>query len=139
MKISIKETREYDARWLKVKAKVRYWEDATVNGAPDTEEGAQIPCKDGDYWCPKINIDTGTIVNWKEGVTASIHYKVCDEGTYDITDHDGYIITRKNGHVPRIMSPEENGFGDYIIMEVLPNGFIKNWEINWSGFDVVLD
>lgn len=137
MNIFVKKSTEMKAELLKVSAGVRYWEDATVNGQEDTE-GTLIPFKNGDYWEPVINIDSGLIEGWPEGTTASIHYKVCDDGIYAITDKNGLVATKKDGYVPDCLSPEEDGFGDYIIMEVDEKGQIKGWEPDFSDFpDIV--
>lgn len=133
MKVKISTKKEADAVYLKVQAGVRYWEDASVNGEED-EEGDLIPCRDGDYWCPVINIDTGFIKNWPIGVTADIHYKVCDDGNYTIVDKDYITIAEKDGYVPDTMCPEDEGYGDYIIMKVDGNGQIENWKFNINDF-----
>lgn len=102
---------------MQVSAGVRYWEDATVNGEEDTE-GCLIPCRNGDYWEPKIDINTGQILNWTQGTSADIHYKVCDDGKYTLHAADGSTIEIKEGYVPKIMCPGGQEYGDYIIMEV---------------------
>lgn len=127
MKTTIKVEKEVDIKTLTVKAGVRYWEDATVNGQEDTD-GNLIPCADGDYWCPEIDIDKGIITNRKEGLQADIHYKVCDDGTYTLKDAEGNVVKEIDGYVPDIMCPEEKGDGDYIIMKVDESGKIANWK-----------
>lgn len=82
-----------------MKAGVRYWEDSTVNGVED-EKGDLIPCRDGEYWCPEIDIETGQIRNWKTGTVADIHYKVYDDGEYWIVDAEGKTVLKKEGYVP---------------------------------------
>ena len=44
------------------------------------------------------------------------------------TDKDGNIIVEHEGYVPSIMCPEDEGYGDYIIMNIDENGFIQGWE-----------
>lgn len=126
MKITVTEKREYDAKILAVKAGVRYWEDAYVDGVEDTE-GTLVSCRDGDYWCPVIDLDTGQITNWTQGITADIHYKVCDDGEYCLYDSSGKMIVRIDDYVPQILCPKENGYGDYIIMEIDSLGYIKDF------------
>ena len=86
--VKVTEERELKLSKLRLSAGARYWEDATVNGVED-DEGTLIPFREGDYWCPIIDIDSGTIDNWPKGMTASIHYKVCDDGEYWLIAEDG--------------------------------------------------
>jgi hypothetical protein len=127
MKVKIKVEQEVEIKYLQAKAEVRYWEDATIDGVED-EDGTLTPCRDGDLWCPLIDIDTGKITNWKEGVEADIHFKVCDAGTYQLLDENKKVILEKEGYVPDIMCPEGAGYGDYIIMKIDKDGIIANWD-----------
>lgn len=145
MKITINKPAEFEAVYLKVDAGVRYWEDGRINGKEDTdcEEADCPPCMpcvefvgcDKRFlrsknwrWRPIIEIETGRIVNWKQGITAEIHYKVCDDFECDILDENKHQIISYEGYVPKIMCPKDSGFGDYIIMDIDENGFIKGWE-----------
>ena len=111
--------------YVLVEAGVRYWEDARVNGTEDIN-GDLIPCRKYDYWCPKINIDTGQIEDWPKGKTADIYYKVCDDGAYEFMSREGLSIIIE-GYVPSFLSIDGDGYGDYISITVDENGFIKNW------------
>jgi len=42
MKIQINISKEFDAKYLRAKCGVRYWEDASVNGVEDTEDGDNV-------------------------------------------------------------------------------------------------
>lgn len=133
MKKTVKTYKEVEVKTLSVEANVRYWEGATVNGIEDVD-GSLIPCRNGDNWCPVIDIDTGLITNWTQGTVASIHYKVCDAGTYRLLDEQGKELSISEGYVPKIMCPEGGGFGDYIIMGIDENGKIANWEPSIDDF-----
>ena len=63
-----------------------------------------------------------------KGFTAQVHYKVCDDGVYTVTDKDGNTIVEHEGYVPSIMCPAKNGYVDYIIMNIDENGFIQGWK-----------
>lgn len=134
MRIELKQKKYYEVKYLQVKARVRYWEDAEVNGEDDTETGDNVPCKVGDFWCPIIDIETGIIDNWEQGKTAEVHYKVCDDGEYSLIDDKGKIIVSIEGYVPNIMCPKKKGFGDYIIMDIDEKGQIANWKIDLECF-----
>lgn len=134
MRHTIKVEKEIEIKTLIAKVAVRYYEDATVNGIEDIE-GNLIPCKEGNLWCPIIHFDSGIICNWKEGVEAKIHYKVCDEGNYYLQDDEGNtVLSIEENYVPEIMCPNGQGYGDYIIMDVDKNGQIANWNPTLDGF-----
>lgn len=145
MKIEIKKVVELEAKYLKVDAGVRYWEDTSVNGVDDTdcdetEDSPTIPCAEfiGDQnsalsgkdwrWRPIIDIETGQIINWEEGTVAHVHYKVCDDFSCEILDKESNPICSYDGYVPDIMCPSDDGFGDYIIMSINEEGFIDGWK-----------
>lgn len=139
MKAILQIEKEIEIKTLRVEAGVRYYEDATVNGVTDTD-GKLIPCKKGELWCPLIDIDTGIITNWKQGTKAEIHYKVCDAGNYFLLDVDGEtVLSIEDGYVPSILYPKEEGYGDYIIMDVDENGKISDWKINRELIDEFIE
>lgn len=112
---------------LHVKAGVRYWEDATVNGETD-EHGTLIPFRIGDYWCPKINIDAGIVLNWPQGMVADIHYKVCDDGEYWIGTEAEKLMRWCGDYVPDdFLCHGSNGFGDYVILKIGTDGKIADF------------
>lgn len=147
MKITIYKPTDFEAKLLKVDAGVRYWEDAEVNGVRETDlyesQGVGkplMPCtvqikkepneciySDHYRWQPLIDIETGQILNWKKGTIANVHYKVCDDFYCEILDADNNIIEDYSGYVPNVMCPKEDGYGDYIIMDIDENGFIQKW------------
>jgi hypothetical protein len=133
MKRTIKVETEVEIKTLKVTVDEPGWEDATVNEIEDTD-GDRIPCRKGNCWCPMIDIDTGVIRNWIKGITADIHYKVCDSGVYELLDADGKTIIKNENYVPQIMCPEGNGYSDYIKMKVNADGQISNWQPNVDDF-----
>jgi len=75
-KITVTIKRDVPVKYLRAVCGVRYWEDASVNGS-DGDQGS-IPMRSGDEWCPVIDLDDGTILDWPEGITADIDYKVSD-------------------------------------------------------------
>lgn len=126
MKATIKVKEEVNFTHLKVKCGARYWEDATVNGIEDTE-GDLIPLKDGDYWCPTINIETGIIQDWPAGTKADVHYKCCDDGDYWLITDKGFELKMPGYYVPTILDITKEGYGDYVILNIDENGKIANW------------
>ena len=133
MKIKLQVTQEFDVKYLLAEVGARYWEDATVNGIEDTE-GDLIPCREGDYWKPMIDIETGKIVNWTIGETASIHYKSCDDNVFKLLDADKNVIKEIDGYVINMMCPNDIGYGDYVIMDIDAEGVIAGFEADFEDF-----
>lgn len=116
------------ATYLKVIAPPRYWEDAKINGQKDVD-GTLIPFREGDNWCPIIELSNGKVLNWPE-ITARIYYKVCDEGSYYLLDDNKDLIGKWAGfYVPDdFLCHGESGCGDYIILSIDKFGTIKDWK-----------
>lgn len=128
MKTILLQKKEVDVKYLLVDAGVRYWDDSSFNGVNDTEDGILAPFKEGDRWIILIDVDEGKIIDWNQGTTASIHYKVCDDGHYTCSNKDKEDLCGIETYVPSILCPKENGYGDYIIMDIDENGIIKDWK-----------
>lgn len=123
---------------------MRYWEDAEVDGVPDIDYDEckagtcpRVPCAklvDGKYrWCIDIDAETGIILNWVHGVTADIHYKVCDDCEIDYVDTEtGYTLCNNDGfwYCPDFLAAGGGGYGDYIIFKVDADGKISPWSHN---------
>lgn len=134
METSIYIQKTVNIKKLYVKVYPRFIEDASVNGYRDLENNPKMPFVKIDdktkeyFWEVNIDIDKGQIIDWPQGTTASIHYKVCDEGFYEIFDEQGEKLGNYEGYVPYIMCPNEPCYGDYIIMDIDKNGFIQDWD-----------
>lgn len=140
MKATIKIEKEVEIKYLKVTAHVRYWEDAEVNGAEEDDDNPTIPFNDKETWTPVIDVDSGCIVDWPQGVTASVHYKVCDEGVYTLLDADKNVIKEISSYVPDCLSISDSGYGDYICIDIDENGHINNWYFTDDDVDeMILD
>ena len=126
MKAKIKIEKEVNFTHLKVKCGARYWEDTEVNGIEDTD-GDLIPLRNGDYWCPVIDLETGIIKEWPQGKTANVHYKCCDDGDYWLVTDEGEEIKSRGYYVPNILDIYKESFGDYVILNIDENGKIADW------------
>ena len=124
-----------EVEYLQSILKIRDWSVSTVNGKKDKQK--QMPCREqSDYWKPLIELKTGQILNWEKGVTASTRYKVSDSGVYRLLDKDKNVVAEREGYVPRLLAPEDKSFaGDYVMMNIDENGFIKNWKPVLNQFD----
>ena len=113
---------------IEVSAHVRYWEDSDVNGEEDDPNEPKIPFKEGELWCPVIDVETGQIIDWSSGTTASISYKVCDECGIRIIGNDAVVLYEDEDYVPKFLYPKGEGYGDYILMDIDESGFIQGWD-----------
>ena len=134
MKLRIKTIVVREVRYLYARCGVRYWEDTKVNGEVDAD-GTRIPCRDGRYWAPQIDLETGAIVDWPQGTTARIHYKVCDDGVYRLCDSNRELVRQIDGYVPRIMCPGEEPDGDCVVMAIDEDGRIDGFRITLDEFE----
>lgn len=115
--------------YIEVSAEVRYWDDAEINGV-STECGTAVPFKQGDLWCPVIRLADGMVMDWPQGTTADIHFKVCDQGEYWLLDAERNRVAKwSSDYVPDdFLCPTENGYGDYIILRIGADGVIEGWK-----------
>lgn len=143
IEIEVKRTFVVVADYIEVQAEVRYWEDAAVNGNEDIQ-GDLIPFRKGDLWTPVIRLTDGAVMGWPIGMTASIHYKVCDQGEYWLLDADHQRIAKYRSHyVPdNILCQGERGYCDYIILDIGEDGVVVGWTkppLDGFEWDAVVD
>ena len=117
------------ATHIEIMPKPRYWEDAEVDGVEDVD-GLRIPQKENDTWHIFIRLDDGMILDWPKWVTAKVHYKVCDDGEYWLTDCMGLRVAKWCDHyVPdKFLCHPRTGYGDHIIFNVDERGCIADWK-----------
>lgn len=112
---------------------VRYWGSGEVNGEEDDEDNPTIPCvveKNGEKrWDITIDIKDGRVLNWPNGISASVYYKVVDDGVYTAYDRYMGVIKEIDDYVPSIMAfnDEGYGYGDYVSLDINENGYIVDW------------
>jgi len=140
MKVTTTIKKEIDVKYLHVEVEPRHWCDIALNGGDffnddDDMSKINIPCRYDDKWEIIIDLETGQITNWEKGTIAQTSFKVCDAGTYTLTDKDNIFVDKYDGYVPDMLCPDEEGYGDYIIMTIDENGFIKNFKADLTPFE----
>jgi hypothetical protein len=133
IEMNIKQT--VDVKFLFADMGVRYWEDGVVNGQVDDDDNPQMPKAENGRWKLTINLETGAVIGWPRGTTASVHYKVCDDGEYALLEGDGKVVKKIDGYVPSMLAPDGDGYGDYVILSIDAEGLISNWKADLSCFD----
>ena len=127
-----------NAKFLKIVAQPRYWEDAQVNGKDCDEDDYTIPCREGNMFNMTIDLDAGQVLNWVGSNEVYFHLKVCDAGQYYLYDNENNLIAEiDDGYVPSGVSHGDSDYGDYIIMKIDSNGYIQDYtrsinEDNWT-------
>ena len=130
--------KEIPIKYLLVDVGPIFWCDCTVNGVQNDDdewEGEGIPCKNEDRWQPIIDLENGQIVNWKIGTTMETNFKVCDNGIYTLTNENNITIMKKEGYVPNVLDPYNDGYGDYIILKIDENGFIDKFKAVFNDWE----
>ena len=71
--------------------------------------------------CPQTPELTGRILSWPSGTTAKTYYKTSDacELVYMGKSYEEYV--------PDFLQIWDNGYGDYVHVEVQQDGTIKDW------------
>ena len=157
MKINIIKPVEIEAKFLEVRAGIRYPEDSEfieaendrrVNYIGDDEENPKMPFMEVEYdkyghkkfyWTPTIDLENGVIVNWPKGVKVHVFYKVCHDIECTVYDEYDNEVLHYEGYVPDFMSIEEEGYGDYIDMIIDENGCIQDWNITSSDIQSLME
>lgn len=132
--------------YIRLSVPVSYPEDAhiCIGGvwAQDNQNGTpKMPCLEPDgegAWMWNLIIDPriGKIVNWpityNLPIEAKVHYKVCDECDIEFFAGGEYRCNNdcNSGYVPDFLAIDKEGYGDYIIITIDKDGYIKNWSVS---------
>lgn len=109
-----------------------------INGTPDDDENPQMPLMSkevtiDEYWEYRamnieIDVPTGKVKDWTEGVIAELNIKVVDMGVYSLFNGEGRRIAHiENDYVPETFNIDDEGYGDYISLTIQADGVIKKW------------
>ena len=104
------------------------------NNIDKKEFGWWLKDEEEDYWTIIIDLENGKILDWPKGFCLNTFYKVCDEGDYSFLDenkNEVLNITDKfeQYYVPNFMSLEDEGFGDYVYLNIDGEGNIEHFEL----------
>jgi len=157
MEVQILKPRTINFKYLKAKMNVRYWVDCRYsldNGETwiDPDEDNEIadekvfydlPCtlsewdkndKQTHYLQLIINLETGKVENWRKNILLETHFKVCDEGEYSFLDENFNEVINITDefdqyYVPDFLSLEDDGYGDYVYIDIMSDGTIKHFDL----------
>lgn len=117
MKFNIYKPVQVEAKFIRCNVAVRYDDEDMPN---------DFPFRTRNMWDVTIDIDTGKIIDWPEGVAANIHMKVCDQGNYYLIATDGSTLAKlEEEYVPCCVP---GSYGDYIEFDIGVDGTIDRWK-----------
>lgn len=141
---------------INVEAHVRYWTDCRINGQEFDEDDPNVTSdmiKDlltrwdpksetglvaGDKLILNIDPDSGKVMNYWGEREIEMFFKVCDECSWNATTrkhngpdprnwYDEVVVEEEEDYVPDFLSLDDEGYGDYILITIDKDGFIKEW------------
>lgn len=127
MNIRVFKLHTFDCKRVTIKSEIKFWKDSYVDGTEDTE-GTRIPFREGNIWNPTINLEEGKIEDWEIGKTANVNYKTVDGNSYEFKMDNGDSICLYNQYVASFLDPKEQGYGDYITLNIDKNGYIDGFQ-----------
>lgn len=117
MKTTIKVKKEIEVKYVQLEVPVKY---------DDEDMPFDFPFRDGDIWSPLIDIDNGKIIDYEYSERWPLHMKITDGGSYYLLDENKELLLKiEDDYVPNRLIP--GSYGDYIEMNILPDGKIENW------------
>lgn len=127
MKAEIKTTKTYDVKYIAFNIPIYYGD---LNWSEKDNEFCNKYYSNADILSIKIDIENGIVTDWayqELNNVFSIYAKVRDEGTYRLYDNQHNEIVSYQGYVPDILSCVDEGYGDYLSMDISPDGRIDKW------------
>ena len=128
MKVEIKTTKTYNVKYIVFNIPIY---NGDLNWSEKDNEFCIKYYSNADLLSIRIDIEKGIAVNWADqelNDVFSIYAKVRDEGTYRLYDYQCNEIVSYQGYVPDILSCVDEGYGDYLSMNISPDGRIDNWD-----------
>ena len=115
--MKLKKIIEVEVSKIKVVLPIRY---------DDEDIPFDFPLRNDDTWTAVIDVNTGKIENWVQGVSGTVEMKVCDEGCYYLLDSGGNeIASIIEDYVPDVIP---GSYGDYVNLIIDETGVITNWD-----------
>lgn len=127
MKVEIKTTKTYDVKYIAFSIPIY---NGDLDWSEKDNEFSNKYYNDADLLSLRIDIENGVVIGWADqelNDVFSIYAKVRDEGTYKLYDDQCNEIVSYQGYVPDILSCVDKGYGDYLSMDISPDGRINNW------------
>jgi len=83
---------------------------------------------DEERWIADVDVETGIIKDWVPGCEGEIDVKLVDRGSYYLLDAENKVLVAlEDDYVPNRLIPPNDGYGDYMLLIIEPDGRISNW------------
>lgn len=121
MKYVVKVKKEIEIKTVTIQVSPRH-----IGEGDDFDISPSFPGLTNGILTLDIDIDTGVISGWPNGVEQEAFIKVCDAGGYYLKDDGGNIVAQiEEDYVPNGLIPGE--YGDYIDLSVDGSGKVARW------------
>lgn len=100
----------------------------------DEDMPYDFPFRKGEQWEIVIDMDTGKIRDWPQGLAYDLSMKVTDGGSYYLLDENDNVVASLQDYVPE---PIPGRYGDYVELEINADGTIDNWDPDKG--EIILD
>lgn len=147
MKIKVKKIVEVDITSMKAYLIQDWWDGAEIafnnsdNYVEVEEDGSNLPMlvpvtdeittnkylQKYKAFILDIDLSNGKVKNWQQGISMKIYWKIVDQGIYEYYDENNQLFFSYEGYVPDELAIEDDGYGDYVILNINKDGFIENW------------
>jgi hypothetical protein len=119
MKVEITTPREVEVDAVRITAEIKqeYIDDEDIP--------ADFPGLTGRQLDITLDLNTRKVRGWPEGREAGMHLKLVDSGSYFLLSGNETVKADEGGYVPGWLPSE---YGDYLILDVGPDGAVKGWE-----------
>lgn len=117
MLFEIPTTKAVDIKFVRVVLPLRDNEDMPED----------FPLRKEAKWEAIIDIETGIIEGWPQGMPSELHIKVVDTGSYYLMDADrNDVLSIEQYYVPHGVIP--GSYGDYVELKIDETGQITNFK-----------
>lgn len=96
--------------------------------------------REDSYWVIVIDLEEGKVLDWPQGFAISTNFKVCDDGEYSFLDAEKKLVVNitdeyEQYYVPDFLALEDEGYGDYVYIDICADGTIKHFDLMKSRIE----
>lgn len=147
MKVKLLTGTETEAKYIAFYVKPMWHGYISVTSDSLSRDGRDMPCLCNNIWCPILDLDTGEIINWKEGCSADILIENTDACYASLMDANKKVLARaenENFYCGNDSKPDDPYYYFAFKWSIDSNKKIKNWRhirrfVNSDEWDEIYD